>query len=69
MAYKALTTKELDDLHGKHIAELFAQGYTWDKKLSISSAGVALIKGKDLWLFDLEGNKYHNPKVLLSIKL
>lgn len=40
---------------------LFMRGYSWDKKLSIAAAGVALIKGKDLWLFSCDGEVVNDP--------
>lgn len=48
--------------------ELRDAGYIWDKQLSMSVAGVALVKGKDIWIFDLEGGIHHNPE-LTTIKL
>lgn len=41
--------------------ELLSQGYIWDREKSISSAGVVLTKGDDLWWFGLNGEIMHNP--------
>lgn len=52
--------KHIDD----RISYLKSEGYVWDKSLSISCAGVVLVKGDDMYLFDLEFNEYHNPELL-----
>lgn len=61
MAYVELTAEQWLAKCGERVQELQAKGYTWSQKLSTSYAGVVLVKGKDIYVFDLEGNEYHNP--------
>lgn len=62
MAYKQLTPEEFEGRVKSRMDELIKNGYKWDKELSISYAGVVMRKQYDTWLFDLEGNEYHNPE-------
>lgn len=59
-----MTQEQWLDKCDARIQELAKQGYKWDKQLSISYAGVVLKKGTDLYVFDLEGNEYHNPETI-----
>lgn len=45
----------------RKIEELISDGYIWNEKDSIATAGVVLDKGADRWFFGLGGEILHNP--------
>lgn len=49
------------------IEELRNKGYIWDKKKSMSTCAVVMVKGSDTYIFGLDGSIAHNPD-LQSIK-
>lgn len=63
--YKQLTAQELANKTDRKISSLKLDGYIWDKQLSISYVGVVMRKGKDIYVFDMEGNVHHNPETLV----
>jgi hypothetical protein len=47
------------------MAQLFKQGYRWDKKMSESTCKVVLKKDDDIWLFGLNGEIIHRPQYMI----
>lgn len=51
------TTEQLDKME-----EISFQGYKWDRAKSLSSCGVVMMKGDDMYFFGLTGEIMHNPE-------
>lgn len=62
--YTPLTPQQLANKNDAQMKKLQSKGYVWDKKLSVSYAGVVLRLGTDLYIFDMEGNVHHNPETI-----